>query len=579
MAGTGLTLNGDELIRDVAVRSNVLTPSGLHVTSDAFDALVKAEARKVAGSAKAGYPTLFSKFQMASNMVAYGAREKPVGTPQFTSLYEASRRSFVDSILIRARIDQTKMVWQRAMAGKQIGFKVIHDRHDDPDFEITDNIKQRCDEVEELLCNPTPKKFRHLYPDGIRVHDGIKDFISRMVRAELIIDRKAMIRYRNRNGRGYGAFHWIPGESIRPVHEGLKAWAKKNMPGTAQKITAQLIDRASQAIGWDLFEADYVQLVDGEIVAAFTEDEISLHIANPSDEMNRFGYGESRLEMSLEVTYALLYAWTYNKEMFNTNYPEQLLVVRGNVDQGGLAEFKRQLTSEAGGVANSWRLPVISAGDENNFKAEAVKLRETPKDMLFDQFFRMMVAMKCAAYGAHPTIINFSPDSPGSGGLFGHNPSDEIEFSKEHGLKPALMDLCEWLTNEIVKPFYSDLRLILTGIDGEDEKASLDLQVEKTKTWKTRNQARVEDGDDAIGDEEDPDNPWNYPADAPMSSYMTALAQKKQLEAMTPQQGEDGQGDEEDGQDVPDGADETAEQPEPVEKSHSETKFLRLTVK
>ena len=34
--------------------------------------------------------------------------------------------------------------------------------------------------------------------------------------------------------------------------------------------------------------------------------------------------------------------------------------------------------------------PVIPAGDTENFKTDSVKLRETPKDMLFDQMIELM---------------------------------------------------------------------------------------------------------------------------------------------------------------------------------------------
>ncbi len=39
---------------------------------------------------------------------------------------------------------------------------------------------------------------------------------------------------------------------------------------------------------------------------------------------------------------------------------------------------------DVGGTGQNCRLPVIPAGDMENFKIESVKLRESPKDMLFD---------------------------------------------------------------------------------------------------------------------------------------------------------------------------------------------------
>ncbi len=535
MDKTSLTMDASALMGSPT--GTVVTPSGLHVPQHSFETLVKAEARKLAKETN-NFPQLFSKMWLASNMIAHGAREKPVGTPSFKTLYLAAENSFIDRILIQARADQNKQIWQRALFGKQVGFKVVHDRHSDPEFEETDEIRRRCREMEELLADPTPEKFRPLYPNGMRIHGGLKDFITRMVRAELIIDRKVMYRYPRRDGRGYAAFHWIPGETLRPVHEGLKEWAEKHEVG--KRVTERTMENVWRKTGLDLYDKDYCQLVDGEIVAAFTDKEISLHIANPSDRIDRHGYGESRLEISLDVTATLMMAWKYNRELFNTNYPEHLLTVSGDYNKEGFEAFKQMIMAETGGPVNH-RLPMIPSGDES-FKVEAHKLRDTPKDMLFDQFFRMMVNLKCASYGAHPSIMNFTMESGGGSGspMFGHGSAEtEIEFSKEHGFKPALLDQCEWLTDALVKPSYQDLRVILEGLDEEDEKERLELMTTRGKSHKSRNELRIMEGDEPVGDPDDPDNPWNYPSDAPLSTYITTMVTKKQMEA-----GESGLGDE-----------------------------------
>ncbi len=568
----------DYLLREVGGYPQ--TPSGLRVPPGSFDALVKAEARRIAKQDRS-VPALFSRYSMAQNMVAYGAREKPSGTPSFDALYAAAEKSVVDAIIIQARIDQNKLIWQRALHGKQIGFKVVHDRHDDPDFVETDDIKRRCRELEELIGDPTPEKYSSWFPHNLRIHTGVKDLMSRLVRTELIIDRKALYLYKKRNGKGVAAFHWLPGESLRPVHEGVQEWARRHEP--SGQVTGHTLEKIYSATGFDLTNAAHVQLVDGQITGAFSSDEVSIHIANPSDRLNRWGYGTSRLEMSLDVTASLVYAWSYNRQLFDSDFPEQVLSITGqDVDREGLDAFKQEIIAAAGGPDKKQRMPVIPGGDDA-FKIESIKLRDTPKDMLFDQFFRMMVALKCASFGTHPSTINFSMDSPNGGSMFGHNPSDEIEFSKEHGLRPALMDMCDWLTRSVVKPQYDDLRLILVGIDEEDEKAALDLQLDKVKTFKTRNQALIEDGGEPQGDPDDPNNPWNYPADAPVATYISAIQQKQAMEQGMGEEGMEGEDPQamdpeaqpEEEEAVEAGLEELPPEPEPVAKSRKE-KFFEI---
>ncbi len=543
----------------------VQTPAGLFVSARSAEGLIKSEAKKL--QQEQNKAAFFSKFALAANMVAYGAREKPAGTPQFSVLYEAATKSFVDAILIQARRDQTKRIWRRAMSGKnkEVGFRVVHERADDPDFKGSKEINERCREMEDLLSDPTPVDYLDIYPHQVRPHSRLKDFVSVATRAELVIDRKVMLRYRRRDGKGYAAFHWLPGDTIKNVDEAVRQWARENEPD--KKAQRDTLERMSYATGFDITKAVYCQVIDGMVVAAFTPDEISVHISNPSDELNRYGYGTSRLELSLDVTTTLLYAWNYNKEMFKTNYPEQILGIGGSFDEEGLLAFKQQVLGEGGGVGNNWRLPVIPFEDIDKFDMKSVKLRESPKDMLFDNLLRLMVMFKAAAYGAHPQTLNLSTDSGGGGNsLFGANPESEIEFSQEQGLMPSLTDMCEWLTDAIVKPRYDDLKVIIVGLNPEDEKKVVELRKQRASAWLTRNEARMEEGLQPIGDVNDLENPWNYPADVAIPNYLNTF------NMMGQQEDGDGQDDDQD-----------KEEDDPVQKSvgarrQRQKKYLKISM-
>ncbi len=500
----------------------------------------------------------FSDFAMTGNVSGSFAREKPFNTPHFGILRQAARRSFLDKIIIKARKDQFKRIWQRAIEGnsRTVGFKVVHDNHSEADFEVTDDIKRRCREMEDFLLDPSPEEFSDIYPHGLRPHDGLKGLVSQLIEAELVIDRKIIRRYPRSDNKGFAAFHWLPGDTVKPISEAVKEWARKNgnknikeaakKPGSfTEAMTTKTAIEMSYKHGMDFVNSAFVQEVDGQPVACFTNDEIALHVSNPSDELNRLGYGESRLEMSLELTTVFLYQWAYNREIFNTNYPDRILKVAGEYDKEGLEAFKSQLRMDSGPKGHH-RIPVIATGEGSkdsvdSLAIESIALRDTPKDMLFDQLFRFLVILKCAAYGVHPNVINFNIDSGGGTSLFGGGQSsraDEIEESKDQGLRPALLDMCEFFTKALVKPRYKDLKVVVVGLDEDDEKNIVELRKERTSTWLTRNEARVEDGLEPVGDPEDPENPWNYPADAPVSNYMNTIDMLAQGDE--PQPGEEG---------------------------------------
>ena len=521
------------------------TPAGLLVSSRSIDSLNKAvaeESRKIAAEEEEKRGALFSKY-MLQNMTLYGAREKPQGTPGFRTLYQASRQSFVDAILIRARIDQMKRVWKHTYDAAKIGFKVVHVRHDDPDFKGSKEIDARCREMEALIDDPCPEKYTQFYPHSVRPHARIKELVASLTKTELIIDRKCIRRMKRADGKGYAAFYALPGETIKNVNEAMKDWAAKNAKNNGGKktVNAATAYRMSEATGFDMTKASYVQIVDGLLVDAFESSELSLHLSNPSDEINTQGYGISRLEISLEVTATLMAAWSFNREMFKTNYPEAILSVAGDFDKEGLQAFKQMLIGDTHGAGNYWRLPVIPSGSVEGFKIEAHKLRDTPKDMLFNEFVRLLIMIKCAAYGAHPSTLNMQMDS-GAGGspLSNASPIDEIEFNKELSLIPSIEDMADWLTDAIIKPRYDDLKLIVTGIEKDDEKIAVDLRTARVSKWMTRNEARMEEGKKPIGDPLDDSNPFNYPADVPVPNYLNTFNMLGQ-----PQGGDDGYDDDE----------------------------------
>lgn len=517
---------------------------GIAVPKDAIQDLIKSEIAKLKKDELGAHMAkFFSDYSMIVSMSGTLGRDKPRNTVNFPLLRATAQRSFIDKLLIRARKDQFKRIWQPAVDGKTktVGFKVVHDRHDDPNFKGSKDIDKRCREMQEFLMNPTPANFIDIYPQRILPHHGLKDLVARLVEAELVIDRKVLRRYPRADGKGYAAFHWLSGDTIKPVSEAIKNWLRKkeakDKKASGMSFYYQTVEM-SYATGLDIVNAAYVQEVDGLPCAAFTEDEITLHISNPSDELNKHGYGESRLEMGLELTTVFLYQWAYNRELFNTNYPDRILKISGDFDKAGLEAFKNQLRGESG-VGKNHRLPVISTGEPSkesveSLKVESIQLRDTPKDMLFSELFRFLLLLKCSSYSIHPTVLNFNSDNGGASSTLGNGGAAkelEIEESKDQGLESMLTDWCEWFTRDLIKPRYDDLKLIIVGLNEEDEKQVVDLRKTRTGTWLTRNEARQEEGLEPIGEIDDPNNPWNYPADAPVANYMNTISMIQQQSA------------------------------------------------
>lgn len=143
--------------------------------------------------------------------------------------------------------------------------------------------------------------------------------------------------------------------------------------------------------------------IEVEGTHTFTSNGLIAHnsvcVANPSDEIDRAGWGISPLEASLEGTTLLLNAFNFNKQAFSS-FPEAMGIFQGKVDREGFEAFKQSIYSQAG-PGSSLRLPMFATGtDAGNAasKFQLVKLRDSFRDMTFPQLIRMMVALKAAAY-------------------------------------------------------------------------------------------------------------------------------------------------------------------------------------
>jgi hypothetical protein len=436
---------------------------------------------------------------VASIATSPGTLRKPLDTPAFGFLRAIARESLIDRAIIARRVEDIKGLSRKVfVAGKQRGWRVVHRRFDDPNFDSnTEEIDRRCREMENLIENPV-----RLY------HKTFRDFLTVAVQEELIIDRRAMVISRNKAGKPVD-YYLLPGDTILPVLYVLMPWmARKGI--TNERVARMMLSEEwshKSGITIDITNAEYVQEVDGQIVGAWNKNEIDVEWTNPSGELNRWGFGTSLLEQSLAATSLLLNMFNYNKDLFRPGFPSRMLVLSGDYSAEGLSTFERQILGQ-GGVGNSKsKMPILPGPAD--MKAQVLDLTATPSDMQFEQFFRLMSSLKCAFFGMHPSRLNLS-ESAQQGLVVGSgNATGEIaSIVNEEGLYSVLESNSDWLTRTLIRPHYEDLVLIFDGIVPEDDTTNMrNMQVEAT--WSTKNEIRArrnlpplsdEDGGNAIAD-------------------------------------------------------------------------------
>ena len=425
----------------------------------------------------------FSNYGPTTSFMAStpGALRKPLDTPPFPMLRAVARESLIDRAIISRRIEDIKGLSRKVVVpGKQRGWRVVHRRFDDPNYDSnTPEIERRCRHMEELIENPNST-----------YHKTFRDFLTVGVQEEIIIDRRAMVIPRDKHGRPKG-YYLLPGDTVLPVLYVLMPWMAQKGITNERVARMMLTEEWSQKTGLsiDITNAAYIQEVDGQIVGAWTKDEIDVEWTNPSGELNRWGFGVSLLEQSLAATALLLNMFNFNKDLFRPGFPSRMLVLSGDYSAEGLSSFERQILGQGGAGTPKSKMPVLPGPE--NMRAQVLDLTNTPNDMQFEQFFRLMSSIKCAFFGMHPSRLNLSDRGP-SGFIVGSgNATGEIsETINEDGLYSLLESNADWLTRTLIHPYYEDLVLIFDGITPQDEQTLLrNLQVESQ--WSTKNEIRA----------------------------------------------------------------------------------------
>src|SRR5579872_6112410 len=409
-----------------------------------------------------------------------GAVSKPRHTPPMTLLRQSFRQSLVDQLIILARIEQVKFVAQRTFAPKKKkGWLIRHKRYADPYFKLSKEDEKRIEEVSEVVAHPWEE-----------VHPSFKDFLVKFTEDQLIIDRVCAPITRSYTGKPL-KWYLIPGDDVKPRYDVLLRYMQEHNIYDEKKVLG--IFFAQQGI--DLTDMAYVQEIDDfRIAGAWKKGELALHISNPTNEMNNYGWGRSCFERSLAATTMLLLSMQYNTKIFQKNYPDQMIVLRGEMDPIGLEYFKQQIYGTNGPQSNE-RLPILPTNDPQ-FQMDLLKLRDSMSDMQFIQMMRLAVSWKCSAFRMHPSTLNMSPDQGERGTVIAgvNDQADVIASMQEEGYKGLLNSIADFINTNLIEPWYDDLFFDFSIEDIPPEADRVALWTQKLSNGLTFDEYRADEG-------------------------------------------------------------------------------------
>lgn len=447
--------------------------------------------------------------------------ERP-GQFTFDSMRAMVEQTPILNAVVMTRQRQVARFCRPQRAGKGPGFKIVSREKMD---NVDENEKQTMDLLQSFILNSGwEKRPRH----RMRMkRDSFANMMAKLVRDSLTMDSMAIeTEWKRDKSLGLDGLYAVDGATIRLcTEEGYQ--------------------------GED--EIFALQVVQGNVRAVYTYDDLIYVPRNPRTDVIAGGYGIAETELLIRVVTGFLNAFTYNTKYFDSNaIPRGVLNLYGNYSDEDISAFKRYWNGMTKGINNAWTLPVMvskdaeSAAKFENFGADV-------DDVMFAKWMTFLSSIICAIYGIAPDEINFESFSAGTtSSLSGDDTEEKLVHSKDKGLRPLLAYLEDTISEYVISEFSDKYAFEWAGLDEEDPKTVFERQ----KLTLSVNEMRALDGrEEAPGDwGEAPLNPslvgaWSQSQQAAQEDYGQPGAQPGQGD---PGAGDDGDFGQQDGSEAQD---------------------------
>lgn len=409
------------------------------------------------------------------------------------------------SAVVFTRIRQVKRFCRVPDGGKGPGFQV---RLKDPNAKVGSDEHQSIALLQDFFTHcgweRNPRQRARLK------RDNFSGFMAKLVRDSLILDSAPIETEFKRDKRlGIDGLYAVDGATIRLANE----------------------------IGYQGDDEIFaLQVVDGNIRAAYTYDDLIYVPRNPRTDVLVGGYGLSETELLVRVVTGFLNAFTYNTSYFDKNsIPKGLLHLTGDYSSEDLNAFKRYWNAMVKGINNAWTLPVLVSKNQES-KAAFENFGVDVNEIMFAKWMTFLTSIICALYGIAPDEINFESFTAGTSSLSGSDTEEKLVNSKDKGLRPLLTHFEDVFSDYIVSEFGEKYVFRWTGLDEEDPQ----LQWDKAKTLMTWNEARKA----FLNLDSQPDEVGDAPLNPVLSGAWQQAQQAKNEDYGDPSQAGDQPGDE-----------------------------------
>lgn len=392
-------------------------------------------------------------------------KDKPTSL-SYNILYQMSVKNSVISAVLNTRVNQISAFTRpKRYTQDGVGFEI---KLRDPDKSPTEEQIEVIRALELFIENCGYKK------DISR--DDFDTFVRKIVRDSLTYDQLCFEVIPDRMGRP-AEFVAVDASTIRCASEDYVEHEGSNGD-----------------VAW-------VQVIDGNVVADFTFEEMAFGVRNPRTNINLQPYGFSELEMLIHQITSHLYAEEYNSKFFSQGGTTKGIInlksePNGIGNKSQLDSFKRQWQAQVNGLTGAWKTPVLQVPEG----VEYINVSQSNREMEFNQWINYLINIVCAVYAIDPAEINFANNggAAAQSAVFETSQEAKLKQSKDKGMKPLLRFVESVINKYIISRFSQEYVFVFTGLDEKTEQEIAELNSKEAKIWKTINEVRAEHGKEPI---------------------------------------------------------------------------------
>lgn len=256
--------------------------------------------------------------------------------------------------------------------------------------------------------------FEHMNANG----ENMRILLDRVLEDLLTLDAGVIEKVTTLNGTQLVALNSVDGATIKPVYNEF----------------GELGDPIA-----------YKQVIGNKVVAEFRQDEIIYMMANPQNDIDLFGYGQSPIESILLQVQASLEADIYNMKSFSVdNVPPGMLDL-GDMDDNEAKKFIALWNAIV--LANPQAMKFVWGGENPK---KYTPFNQTNKDMQFSEYIDWLSRVKLSSFGLSSIDANMLQDVNRA------TAESQREITNSRGVASTKRLIEEYFTRQIIRPMSED---------------------------------------------------------------------------------------------------------------------------